>query len=99
MIKSVLIKYLDKIGSQIKLGSLTIKLPSGEILKFSGKKGPKLKFLMGDHGRSMGGHVRSVGVSGRLKGGHCRSPGGYKMLIANAIAELRLFPSFFGSDI
>ena len=39
MIKSVLIKYLEKIGSQIKLGSLTIELPSGEILKFSGKKG------------------------------------------------------------
>ena len=38
-------------------------------------------------------------VSGRLKGGHGRSPGGYKMLIANAIAEQRLYPSFFGSDI
>ena len=61
---------------------------------------------MGDHGRSMGGHVRSVGVMGgqwvvlggqwEVKGG---SPGGYKMLIANAIAEQRLYPSFFGSDI
>ena len=38
-------------------------------------------------------------VSGRLMGGHGRSPGGYKMLIANAIAEQRLYPSFFGSDI
>ena len=38
-------------------------------------------------------------VSGRLKGGHGRSPGGYKMLIANAITEQRLYPSFFGSDI
>ena len=38
-------------------------------------------------------------VSGRLKRGHGRSPGGYKMLIANAIAEQRLYPSFFGSDI
>ena len=39
MIKSVLIKYLEKIGNQIKFGSLTIELPNGETLNFSGKKG------------------------------------------------------------
>ena len=32
-------KYLIKIGDEIKVGSLTIELPSGEILNFSGKKG------------------------------------------------------------
>ena len=51
---------------------------------------------VGGHGRSVSGPGRSVGG---LKGGHGRSPGGYKMLIANAIAEQMLYPSFFGSDI
>ena len=41
MIKSVLIKYLEKIGNQIKFGSLTIELPNGETLNFSGKKNIK----------------------------------------------------------
>ena len=67
--------------------------------------------MCGGHGRSVsegswevsGGSWEvsewSWEVSGSLKRGHGRSPGGYKMLIANAIAEQRLYPSFFGSDI
>ena len=51
---------------------------------------------VGGHGRSVSGPWRSVGG---LRGGHGRSPGGYKMLIANAIAEQRLYLLFFGSDI
>ena len=70
-----------------------------EILRRKKIKGPKLKNSWEVNVRSCEVCEWSWEVSGRLKGGHGRSPGGYKMLIANAIAEQRLYPSFFGSYI
>ena len=38
MIEKIFKKYLIKIGDEIKVGSLTIELPSGEVLNFLEKK-------------------------------------------------------------
>ena len=106
-------KCFFTVHSYFKITLFRCSLPTAmsisrsEILR--GKKGPKLKNsweIMGGQWEVMWGlwgswevSEWSWEVSGRLKGGHGRSPGGYKMLIANAIAEQRLYPSFFGSDI
>jgi cyclopropane-fatty-acyl-phospholipid synthase len=60
MIEKIFKKYLIKIGDEIKVGSLTVELPSGEILNFSGKKGlvsnlklnsyrPLIRTIIGGH--------------------------------------------------
>jgi cyclopropane-fatty-acyl-phospholipid synthase len=60
MIEKIFKKYLIKIGDKIKVGSLTVELPSGEILNFSGKKGlvsnlklnsyrPLIRTIIGGH--------------------------------------------------
>ena len=41
MMKAIFKKYLSKIGNEIKVGSLTVILPNGETLVFSGEKGLK----------------------------------------------------------
>ena len=41
MMKTIFKKYLSKIGNEIKVGSLTVILPNGETLVFSGEKGLK----------------------------------------------------------
>ena len=60
MIKKIFKKYLSKIGNEIKTGTLTVKLPCGDTLVFSGKEGlssdlklnsyrPILRTIIGGH--------------------------------------------------
>jgi cyclopropane-fatty-acyl-phospholipid synthase len=60
MIKKIFKKYLSKIGNEIKTGTLTVTLPCGDTLVFSGKEGlssdlklnsyrPILKTIIGGH--------------------------------------------------
>ena len=60
MIKKIFKKYLSKIGNEIKTGTLTVTLPCGDTLVFSGKEGlssdlklnsyrPILRTIIGGH--------------------------------------------------
>ena len=78
MIEKIFKKYLIKIGDEIKVGSLTVELPSGEILNFSGKKGlvsnlklnsyrPLIRTIIGGHLGFAESYLREEWTSSNLE--------------------------------